>query len=1339
MPNSERIETLISPEALKQFETLKASADANTASFEKLIAKAVELNKAVGNATTFKEINKTTQEMTEHDKALAKQIDDLVKANAKLQAMYEQQAQKIKALNEEKKKQRDDEKKGVDDIVKAEERLKRANKDLGDSFANVGNNVVGLLGSTEEAFEKLIKLNDALKAVKNVQKELSSQKDTFAQMDQSLPEVQAGLKAILDREKELKAEEVLLKKNISDTNKEIKQRLNLNLITPGTRDEIKQTINELKRIRDFKIDINTEEGKAQIAEINQEIDRLSKIIEQTTDKLEKRKINIGNYGGAVKTLEAYLADVRNQLQETQKVADKGIKISAPSGPDSGNMRAATGPIRTNEAATRQLVSYNKATTDATQKVEDLRKKEELLSRIVESKVAGYASATSEIKSNEKALQALASAGLQSTEFYQALLKETAELKDNVGDLKDEIKALASDTRQFDLVAGAVTGLVNAFQVGASAAELFAGENEDVQKSIQRLVALQNISQGIQQIANDLTTKGTALNKLYNFIIGEGATAKTVNTTATTANTVATIANAEAQEAAATATTGLTVATKVLRGALIASGIGLLIAGIIYLVTKLQEWRDADINLIKHQAELNQVTLESIRLNKELADLTRTDFGTDIQALKNKVAANQAYGRSQGEVLAAEQALLKFQQEAATFKFFDTGGAGEAEKLKVELESAAKAYEEFIKAQANIDPSDRNEKTSAAQKELLTSNLELAKENYSSQKKIVDDYYNYNNEVIAKQLQIERLNADERRRYTLQSVTISANAIIDANERALQNEAATEKQRLALMQSTAEQQKRLARAQNEDVQNDPGASANERAMAARNLSYQINKIEKDSLEAQRKLREEYRRREREAIQEVFKIQLEDQIKAADLIANNEKKSFDQRTDALYQSYEKRRQLITANYEFELQQAIKNGAIAEERITIEKKALSDINQLTIDYGLEQQAIYQDNTDKVNEIIEKGQKARQDKIAGDAAATNTELIKQLVGGQITLEQYNKQREDAERNARIESLKEDVNNATAKVLATKEGTAARFEAEKELREKTLALNEEYNAKEIEAIVKLNDLKKQLATESVETFNSLVNSQFDAEAARIQQAMDDLDKQKEHDVLVANATIANKKEREEEVAKIELKAQLQREQLEKRQRQIELDRARFEKASNIAQIISSTALAIIEALKTYKGTPQAFAVAAAIGTIGALQLARALAAPLPKFAEGTTDAPGGLAWVGDGGKPELVITPQGKITQTPAVPTVMNVPKHSIVLPDARAALESGLAVNRHGRLVQNENQDIKEVGKKIDTLTKVMRNKPTLNMSADQGGLTAMWQYGANWVSYAEDQTRF
>lgn len=1257
MPNSERIETLISPEAIKQFEQLKSATDANTASFEKLIAKAVELNKAVGNATTFKEITKATKDMADNESALTKQVDELAKANAKLQTLYEQQAQKIKDLQEKKKKASDDERKGADDVSKAQDKLNK-------SYSDEAKTIAGL-------------------------------KDKQQARNQALKE-EAQLSA--SSEGSIKQKQILLKQLQRDY------------------DNLSQSERDASTGTDLLAGI-------------QELDKELKGLEGTTGRFQR---NVGNYGSALKTLEGYLADVRTQLSATKQAAN-GLTLSPRGGPGP-SARNNSAPLRTGDN-TQQLVKYNQALTQSADKVEDLQKQEQLLSRIVESQIAGYASATAELKSNEKALQSLAAAGLQSTEFYQVLLKDTAELKDSVGDLKDEIKALSSDTRNIDLVAGAVTGLVSAFQVGASAAELLTSGNEDIQKSIQRLTALQNIAQGIQQLSNDLTTKGTALNKLYNFIIGEGTAIKEVNTVATVENTVATEATTIATEGAAVATEGLSIAMKVLRGAIAASGVGLLIVGIVYLIGKIQEWSQADLNLIKQQAELNGVILETIRLNKELEELTRTDIGTTIQALKNKIAANQAYGRSQGEVLAAELKLAEARRDAATFKFFDTGGAKALGDLETQLNDAASAYRQFIEQQANTPINQRgNKEQSDAQKALLQSNLDLLKEKVGEQKKVVEDYVGFNNDLTSKQLEIDRLSADERRKFTLESATLTANGIIEANQRALDNERATLDQRIALIKSSSEQQKVLARAQNQNVQNDPSASGTDRILAANNLQASLNKIELDGRQLQFKIREEYRKRDLSADLEILKTKLDDAAKANDLIADNEKKSFDERTNALYASFENRRSIIIAQYQYELQAA---GLTATERIAIEQKYLSDVNALTVEYGQHQIQVYQQNQDKVNEIIEKGQKARQDKIAGDAAAADTELIKQLVSGQITLEQYNRQREMADSSARVQSLKEEVNNATAKVLATKEGTVERFEAEKELREKTLALNEEYNKKEIDAITKLNDLKKELATEAVETFNALVNDQFDNESAKVQQAIDDLDRQKEKDIEVANATIANKAERELAIATIEKKAQVQREQLDKRQRQIDLDRARFEKASNIAQIISTTAVAIIKTFKDYPAA-QALPLSIAIGALGALQLAKAIAAPLPKFAEGTTDAPGGPSWVGDGYKKELVITPQGQVMQTPSVPTVMNVPKHSIVLPDARAALESGLAVNRQGRLVHHDNSNVK-IEQKLDTIAKAIKNKPVLNMNANESGLTAIWNYGANQTSYIEDQTRF
>lgn len=1186
MPNSERIETLISPEALKQFETLKPIVDANTASFEKLIAKAVELNKAVGNATTFKEINKATQEMTEHDKALAKQIEDLAKANAKLQALYEQQAQKLKALNEEKKKQRDDDKKGADAVAKAEEKL---------------------INSYSAEARKLAELKEQQNLVNKANKQ--SAQETL------------GLTGAYKR---LEA-------------------------------EYNKAAQEAK---DLAIEFGAGSKQAKEASARAlELDQRLKAADASTGKFNR---NVGNYSGALNTLQKALQDVTKKIEDNTK---SGVQ---------------------NEAV-----------------MEALQKEQGLLVSLVDAQSKGFANATSEIRNNQQAILLLTQIYGEDSAVIAELTKKTAELTDTVGDMKATIKAQASDTHVFDGLIGAAQGLVGVYSVAQGAAALFGDENEDLQKTFVKLQSVMAVLQGLQAIQNVLQ-KESAARQLLNIGLQKVQVIQTrLATAAESQNIIVKYAAVAAQKA-------LNFVTSAAGGPIL-----ILIGLLITAAAVMASYGDGTENAAK----------QNDRLNKSLE---RSNQNIDKGAAAIKARSDKTIATLEDN-FAKEEDIRKERERSAQEEIDNLKRINDADLRNRIANQKTINRLNAQKAKSGLDEDEQK---------ALDEALKIKDSYLANLQKQTDA----ENGIQILRLQNSRATKEEiikAKQDEIEAQKIQLQTSLQLQQNIAGNERKTQTERIKALQ---ESQRIQASIINKDANSkllNPTLTPSEIKVIEANRTAALTQARRESNKAIEDLNRSYAERERRARFDILKTEIEDQIKAADLIAQNEKKSFDQRTDALYAGYEKRRQIIVAQHELD----INNDTLtAEERLAIETKFLSDINGLTVEYGLQQQAIYQQNTDKVNEIIEKGQQARQDKIAGDAAATNTELIKQLVSGQITLEQYNKQRDDAERSARIQSLKEEVNNATAKVLATKEGTAARFEAEKELREKTLALNEEYNAKEINAIVKLNDLKKQLVTESVETFNALVNGQFDNESARIQQAMDDLDKQKEKDIEVANATIANKQERELAIATIEKKAQLQREQLERRQRQVELDRARFEKASNIAQIITSTAVAIIEALKTYKGTPQAFAIAGAIGTIGALQLARAIAAPLPKFAHGTDDAPGGLAWVGDAYRKELVITPQGNVMQTPAVPTVMNVPKHSIVLPDARRALESGLAVNQHGRLVSaTTGVDTSRVEQKLDTIAKAIKNKPVLNMSASESGLTAMWNYGANWVTYAEDQTRF
>lgn len=1141
MPNSDKIELLISPEALKQFEQLKSASDANTASFEKLIAKAVELNRAVGGATTFKEINKATKEMTDNEKALAKQVDDLAKANAKLQALYTEEAKKIAE-------------------VKVQQQARNA------------------------AIKEEIQLNQAAEG--------------------SIKQKQIQIKQ-LQRDYD----------NLSTTEREASKGQDL--------------LNSI-----------------------QVLDKELKKLEGTTGRFQR---NVGNYANSFS--DAF-GTVGGQLQKIQQ----------------------------------QIKSGN----NGGQQLQSLQRQEQILSSITEQLGQEFSSTRQQSRAFQEAVQQLGAVFGHQSAIFQSFKDQVGEGVDSLNDIRDSIKLAASDTRQLDRFIGAATAIAGGFSIAQGAAALFGKENEDVQKALLKVQAVMAILNGLQAVQNELKNKDSILRKLSGFLIKQ--------------ETKGLQAQAAAQQATAAATDTATKATNRFGVALKGIGIGLLLT-LIPLAS----------------SAMDSFSKTTKKVDKDLEGMgdTALDIANNaIQQLDDEIKnLNSSLGLTPSVLDKAKKALKLLQKESEDVKVIiptNITGIDDAKQAFKDIVQLVKTGNtevvEFIKKAEELQTKIR---------ELEFLNRLKNAQAYLDAEFEANKNADKNNADLDKDANERRLNElkknFEERKITEQAFSKGSK---DSLQKSLNDELDIIQAGLALQLSQSGGVTGKIKQANDNANRD-------RLLAYRNYNTKVKDIDNDVLKRQIEDAE----RKRKALLSILKIEVEDQIKAQELIANNEGKSFDQRTDALYNAYDKRRELVIAEYLDEL----KNTKLsAEERILVEKKYLSDINQLTIDYGIQQQAIYQQNTDKVNEIIAKGQQGRLDKISTQQALELIALTESFRNGNISAEDYARERANIEQRYRIISLKEEVNNATALVLATKDGTAERAAAEKELAEKTLALNDEVTAKQIAAQQKLAELKKQLATESIETISALINGQFDNESAKIQKSIDDLDKQKEKEIEVANATIANKQEREVAIAKIEAKAQADREKLERRQRQIDMDRARFEKASNIAQIIGSTAVAIINQLKVTP-LPAGAPLVAAIAAIGALQLARAIAAPLPKFADGTDDAPGGLSWVGDGGKKELVITPQGRMIQTPAVPTVMNIPKHSIVLPDARAMLESGLAVNRHGRLVQNDGNNNYKIEQKLDHIARVIKNKPVLNMSTDQGGLTAMWKYGANTIKYIEDQTGF
>lgn len=121
--------------------------------------------------------------------------------------------------------------------------------------------------------------------------------------------------------------------------------------------------------------------------------------------------------------------------------------------------------------------------------------------------------------------------------------------------------------------------------------------------------------------------------------------------------------------------------------------------------------------------------------------------------------------------------------------------------------------------------------------------------------------------------------------------------------------------------------------------------------------------------------------------------------------------------------------------------------------------------------------------------------------------------------------------------------------------------------------------------------------------------------------------------------------------------------ELEKKKAALQEKQAKWDKANSIVQTTIATSLAIMKAYAT--AGPIAGAVFAAIvAALGAAQVAIIAAQPIPKYAKGTKDHPGGLAIVGDGGKKEGIVTNNGLFI-TPDKPTLVDLPAHAQVIPD--------------------------------------------------------------------------
>jgi hypothetical protein len=169
----------------------------------------------------------------------------------------------------------------------------------------------------------------------------------------------------------------------------------------------------------------------------------------------------------------------------------------------------------------------------------------------------------------KEYQTIALQAGESSPIGQRAINSAAQLTDRLGDLRAQTTALSSDTVRLDTALQGIETGAAVFQGLQSAIALTGVENEDLVKTMVKLQAVQGVVNAVNVVARNLNKEAIlglqlriGLEKAKNFIL--------------TGSIVSTTAMAGAEGGLTTATLGTTTAMKLLRGALIATGIGAII-------------------------------------------------------------------------------------------------------------------------------------------------------------------------------------------------------------------------------------------------------------------------------------------------------------------------------------------------------------------------------------------------------------------------------------------------------------------------------------------------------------------------------------------------------------------------------------------------------------------------------------------------------------------------------------------------------------------------------------------------------------------------------------------
>ena len=248
-----------------------------------------------------------------------------------------------------------------------------------------------------------------------------------------------------------------------------------------------------------------------------------------------------------------------------------------------------------------------------------------IEKVIDINVKGNADeAVGSLRSQLRAAQADVAAlsdkfGATSKEATEAA-KRAGELKDKIGDAKALTDAFNPDAK-FKSLTASLAGVAGGFAAVQGGMALIGVESKDVEATLLKVQSAMALSSGLQAVGESIDSF-----KQLGAVVQSSTAFKKLDTLATAAATVV-------QRLFSSAVTTTAVSFNVLKTAIVTTGIGALVVGLGYLVSKMNDSSDATKELTEEQKRYNRELEYGKTLTEDAAK--SIDYNTQIELANAK--------------------------------------------------------------------------------------------------------------------------------------------------------------------------------------------------------------------------------------------------------------------------------------------------------------------------------------------------------------------------------------------------------------------------------------------------------------------------------------------------------------------------------------------------------------------------------------------------------------------------------------------------------------------------------------------------------------------------------